>query len=118
MAPDLQIEGLNHTYAARLVLARFALLQRPGEHRLLLGPSGSGKTTLINVIAGLRRLNLARFGFAGKKWLGRHLHAAMHCAGSRVVERPPSPLPLLLRVPVALLLGFIASRRLTPAQAI
>jgi len=49
----LRIQDLRHGYAGRDVLNGFSLVQRTGEHKLLLGPSGSGKTTLINLIAGL-----------------------------------------------------------------
>jgi putative ABC transport system ATP-binding protein len=52
--PDLLIlDDLAFGYGDARVLAGFNLVQKGGEHRLLLGPSGSGKTTLIHLIAGL-----------------------------------------------------------------
>lgn len=49
----LAIDDLAYGYGEKPVLDGFGMVQRQGEHRVLLGPSGSGKTTLIHLIAGL-----------------------------------------------------------------
>lgn len=53
MQPILNIRGLTFGHDTHRVFDGFDLVQKAGEHRLLLGPSGSGKTTLIHLIAGL-----------------------------------------------------------------
>ena len=50
---SLVIQGLEHRYEDRTVLALPEYRVDAGEHHLILGPSGSGKTTFLHVIAGL-----------------------------------------------------------------
>jgi iron(III) transport system ATP-binding protein len=52
---ELEITGLEKSYATQGVLRRLDLTVEHGTFVSILGPSGSGKTTLLRVIAGFER---------------------------------------------------------------
>jgi iron(III) transport system ATP-binding protein len=52
---ELQITGLEKSYATQSVLRDLDLSVEQGSFVAVLGPSGSGKTTLLRVIAGFER---------------------------------------------------------------
>ena len=51
----LELDGLEKSYGAELVVEGLSLSVREGEILTLLGPSGCGKTTTLRLIAGLER---------------------------------------------------------------
>jgi iron(III) transport system ATP-binding protein len=52
---ELEITGLEKSYATQSVLRQLDLTVEQGTFVSILGPSGSGKTTLLRVIAGFER---------------------------------------------------------------
>jgi iron(III) transport system ATP-binding protein len=52
-AAALALEGIDHAYGAKTVLADVSMDLREGEILCLLGPSGCGKTTILRLAAGL-----------------------------------------------------------------
>jgi iron(III) transport system ATP-binding protein len=52
---ELEITGLEKSYATQNVLQQLDLTVEQGTFVSILGPSGSGKTTLLRVIAGFER---------------------------------------------------------------
>jgi iron(III) transport system ATP-binding protein len=52
---ELEITGLEKSYASQSVLRQLNLSVEQGTFVSILGPSGSGKTTLLRVIAGFER---------------------------------------------------------------
>jgi ABC-type Fe3+/spermidine/putrescine transport system ATPase subunit len=50
--PDLEMQGLEKSFAGAPVVRGIDLEVRPGEYLALLGPSGSGKSTLLRLVAG------------------------------------------------------------------
>jgi putative ABC transport system ATP-binding protein len=56
----LVLDGVAHSYGARLVVEISSWTVAPGQHSLILGASGSGKSTLLHLIAGLLRPSRGR----------------------------------------------------------
>jgi heme ABC exporter ATP-binding subunit CcmA len=53
--PRVELRGVGHAYAGRVVLSGVDRVLEPGRSLGLLGPNGSGKSTLLRCIAGLLR---------------------------------------------------------------
>jgi ABC-2 type transport system ATP-binding protein len=51
----VEVEGVRHSFGARIALADVSLTSDVGEIQALIGPNGAGKTTLLRVLAGLLR---------------------------------------------------------------
>ena len=62
----LEVRGLRHAYAGRLVVAVDSWTAAAGEHWLVHGPSGCGKTTLLHLVAGLLRPDAGAVSVAGQ----------------------------------------------------
>jgi putative ABC transport system ATP-binding protein len=61
----INVEGLAHCYADRVVLDLPAWQVEAGKHTLILGPSGSGKSTLLTLMAGLLTPSSGRVSVEG-----------------------------------------------------
>ena len=86
----LELVGVRHRYAARVVLdlERFAI--PPGALIAMVGPNGSGKSTLLRLLALLERPTEGEVRLDGKAVSGPHVRpdaAARRCV-TLVEQRP------------------------------
>jgi len=66
VAAALEVEGLSHSFGARLVLDDVSFGIAPGDFTVLLGQNGAGKTTLFALITRLYHAQKGRIAVFGQ----------------------------------------------------
>ena len=65
----IEMRGITKTFGSVVANKDVNLTLKKGEILALLGENGSGKTTLMNMLSGIRWLNLLKSNAATRGWL-------------------------------------------------